>query len=251
MAAPPLALADTNGTIAPGAPDAPEPALSMRGVGFRYPATGFALVVEAFSLPAGGRVFLRGPSGSGKTTFLSLATGLLAADGGAIHVAGQAMPRGGAGRDRLRAGAIGVIHQQFNLLPYLDVVANVTLPLAFSPERRARAGDADAGARALLSRLGVPAELHRTRASRLSVGQQQRVAIARALLGAPPLVVADEPTSALDVDARDAFLDLLFESVERSGAALLMVSHDPAIGRRFPARHDLREIATVVQAEAA
>ena len=91
-------------------------ALSMREVAFRYPATGFALTVADFVLPAGAHAFLRGPSGSGKTTLLGLAIGLLAADAGVVEVAGRSMPARAAGRDRLRADAVGVIHQQFNLL---------------------------------------------------------------------------------------------------------------------------------------
>ena len=218
------------------------PALSMRDVLFRYRATGFSIHVPSFDLERGGRVFLRGPSGSGKTTFLSLATGLLRADGGTVAVGGEPMPRGAARRDRLRADRIGVIHQQFNLLPFLDTLSNVLMPFAFG---RSRENAGDEAARDLLSRLGVPEALHGAKAGTLSVGQQQRVAIARALVGAPALVVADEPTSALDTDARDAFLDLLFDNVARAGASLLMVSHDEAIGRRFDRRHDLGDIATV------
>ena len=218
--------------------------LRMRDVAFAYPSTGFALHVDAFALAPGEAVFLRGPSGSGKTTFLSLATGLLAADGGEIVVAGRPMPKGAAGRDRLRAEAIGIIHQQFNLLPYLDTVSNVVLPFAFGGGSSVLS-EIEERARALLERLGVPPALHGAPARALSVGQQQRVAIARALLRRPALVVADEPTSALDVEARDAFLDTLFASVADAGSALLMVSHDPAIGQHFARSLDLREIARV------
>ena len=240
---------DRGGATDDVAPATGNVALAMRDVAFRYPSTGFGLDVAAFDLAAGEAAFLRGPSGSGKTTFLGLATGMLEADAGEIAVAGRPMPARPAARDALRAEAIGVIHQQFNLLPYLDTLSNVTLPLAFG--RGTDIAGADEAARALLGRLGVPEALHRVPARRLSVGQQQRAAIARALLGAPRLVVADEPTSALDVDARDAFLDLLFESAGAAGAALLMVSHDPAIGARFDRRLDLREIATVTDGSAA
>ncbi len=212
----------------------------MYDVAFRYPGTGFALSVPHYTLDTGEAAFLRGPSGSGKTTLLGLATGLLAADTGEIRVAGRDMPSRAAGRDRLRADAIGVIHQQFNLLPYLDTLSNVLLPAAFGR------GAADpARAVDLLERLGVQSALHGAPARALSVGQQQRVAIARALIGTPRLIVADEPTSALDTEARDAFLDLLFESARAAGAALLMVSHDPAIGRRFARADDLRDIARI------
>ena len=113
----------------------------------------------------------------------------------------------------------------FNLLPYLSAVDNVLLPLGFAPERRRRAGPGDGEARRLLARLGV-AEVADEPAASLSVGQQQRVAAARAMIGAPQIVVADEPTSALDTDTQDAFLALLFAELDRTGASLLMVSHD-------------------------
>ena len=233
----------------PPAASASPAALAMRAVAFRYPSTGFGLTVPEFALGDGASAFLRGPSGSGKTTFLGLATGLLAADGGEVTVAGAPMPSRPSARDALRAEAIGVIHQQFNLLPYLDTLSNVVLPLAFG--RGAAGLDAADRARGLLDRLGVPARLHRAPARRLSVGQQQRVAIARALMGRPRLVVADEPTSALDTDARDAFLDVLFDCVREGRAALLMVSHDPAVGARFDRALDLREIASVTVGEGA
>jgi putative ABC transport system ATP-binding protein len=132
----------------------------------------------------------------------------------------------------------------FNLVPYLSVVGNVTLPLKFSAARRkAVGGDADAEARRLLGRLGLmdDAMLER-RVSDLSVGQQQRVAAARALIGAPEIVIADEPTSALDADARDRFITLLSEEAARTGAALLFVSHDASLARLFDRAVDLAEI---------
>ena len=221
--------------------------LLMRGVAFRYASTGFGLEVDRFRLGPGESVFLRGPSGSGKTTFLSLATGLLLANRGAVEIDGRTMPRSAARRDALRADRIGVIHQQFNLLPYLDTETNVLLPVAFG--RDASAGPDEA--RRMLGALGVPENLFGAPAGTLSVGQQQRVAIARALLGRPALVVADEPTSALDTDARDVFLALLFDAVREAGSALLMVSHDPAMAGRFDRALDLREIANVTTAKAA
>ncbi|MEM8823624.1 MAG: ATP-binding cassette domain-containing protein [Pseudomonadota bacterium] len=213
-------------------------ALELRDVEFRYPSTGFALSVPAFTLGAGERVLLRGPSGSGKTTLLALAAGLLAADRGTIRVDDRTMPTRLAACDRLRAETIGIIYQQFNLLASLDTLSNVLLPTAFG-RRRVEAGTAID----LLDQLGIPSQLHAAPAGRLSVGQQQRVAIARALIGAPPLILADEPTSALDPDSRDAFLEVLFDTVAAAGAALLLVSHDAAISHRFPRVHDLRDIA--------
>ena len=224
-----------------GFDDPNSPTLSLNGVGFSYPGGGFYLSIENFGLAAGEKVFLRGPSGSGKTTFLSLATGLLEASSGSVKIAGKEMPKSASGRDALRADAIGIIHQQFNLLPYLTTIDNVMLPVAFG--REMNAGDMEQAASSLLKRLGILEPLHSARSSALSVGQQQRVAIARALLGRPALVVADEPTSALDADTRDAFLEVLFDCVDDAGSALLMVSHDAAIGERFERSANLTDIA--------
>ncbi len=218
------------------------PTLSISDVSFAYGASGFTMQVDTFGIVPGQSVFLRGPSGSGKTTFLSLATGLLAAQSGEIAIGGTPMPTRPAARDALRADRVGIIHQQFNLLPYLDTLSNVLLPLAFG---RTVGRDAESAARDMLDRLGLPELLWKAPARTLSVGQQQRVAIARALIGKPALIVADEPTSALDVETRDAFIDVLFAQVEAAGSALLMVSHDPAIGARFDHAYDLRDIARV------
>lgn len=194
-------------------------------------------------------MLLLGESGSGKSTLLSLICGTVAADAGRIAVAGTDL-RGlsGPARDRLRAEKIGVIFQQFNLLPFGSVLDNILLPLRFAPARRRRAGDAASQAQALCQALRLPDEVLQARAGTLSVGQQQRVAVARALIGAPPLVVADEPTSALDATSQEAFLDLLFDQTRESGAALLMVSHDPRLASRFDRVVELRDLVTRAQA---
>lgn len=138
----------------------------------------------------------------------------------------------GGRRDTLRAEQIGMIFQQFNLLPFGSVLDNIVLPLRFAPERRGRVGDPKAEARALCGALGIPDVLE-MKASALSVGQQQRVAVARAMIGRPPIIIADEPTSALDETSQAAFLDLLFDQVGQHGTTLVMVSHDPRLGDRF------------------
>ncbi|MDW4498855.1 ABC transporter ATP-binding protein [Sulfitobacter sp. D35] len=210
-------------------------ALTLADVAFAWPGRGgFSLSCPSFELPTGKTVLLLGESGSGKSTLLSLVCGIVAADEGEVRVCGTDLGtlRAGA-RDRFRAEQIGVIFQQFNLLPYARVIDNILLPLRFAPERRGRAGDATAAAAELCGALGLPEDAAHTPAGRLSVGQQQRVAVARALIGAPPLIVADEPTSALDAGSQDAFLNLLFSQVRKAGASLLMVSHDERLGERF------------------
>ncbi|RTL71396.1 MAG: ATP-binding cassette domain-containing protein [Hyphomicrobiales bacterium] len=212
--------------------------VAVSDLAFAWARGGFALDVKAFSLAKGRCVLLLGPSGSGKSTFLGLLCGILTPREGRIEILGQDIARLSASRrDAFRAEHIGVIFQMFNLLPYGNVIDNVVLPLSFAPQRRARvaaAGGAEAEARRLLGRLGLPEDVVGGRTvANLSVGQQQRVAAARALIGAPELIVADEPTSALDRDRQAAFLDLLFEQAGEAGATLIMVSHDETLGPRF------------------
>ncbi|MBA4226990.1 MAG: methionine ABC transporter ATP-binding protein [Hyphomonas sp.] len=219
-----------------------DPVIDIEGLRFAWKSGPQVLDIDAFRVEAGERVFLRGPSGSGKSTLLGLIAGVLQPQAGRISVLGQDMNKLPAPRrDRLRADRMGVIFQMFNLVPYLSVTGNVLLPLRFSPARRKAAGnDPQAEARRLLARLGLQDEsLLERRVSDLSVGQQQRVAAARALIGSPSLVIADEPTSALDADARDRFINLLSEEVERSGASLLFVSHDASLAGLFTRAADL------------
>jgi putative ABC transport system ATP-binding protein len=143
----------------------------------------------------------------------------------------------GAARDAFRADHFGIIFQMFNLVPYLSVIDNVTLPCRFSARRRRHVearGGAEREARRLLQDLDLTEEAQSPHAvARLSVGQQQRVAAARALIGQPEIVLADEPTSALDADRREAFLRLLFQECETERATLLFVSHDRSLQGLF------------------
>ncbi|MFC4728339.1 ABC transporter ATP-binding protein [Coralloluteibacterium thermophilus] len=230
------------------AASAPAPALRVEGLVFGWPRGDWRLRVPALALAPGERVFLHGPSGTGKSTLLNLIAGTLVPQQGRVEVGGapmSALP--GHRRDRLRADRIGVLFQQFNLLPFLSPVENVLLPCRFSALRRERAvarfGSLEAAAATLLDHLGLGARAVGDRqAMALSVGQQQRVAAARAVIGGPDLVIADEPTSALDADARDDFLSLLFAECEAAGSALLFVSHDLALAARFARSESLARL---------
>ena len=203
------------------------------------------------SLAAGETLLLLGESGSGKSTLLSLVCGTIAPQTGRIRVAGTDLTAlSGAARDQFRAEQIGVIFQQFNLLPFGSVADNICLPLRFAPERRRRAGNASIEVATLLAALNLPLGIRTDRARNLSVGQQQRVAVARALIGQPPLIVADEPTSALDADTQAAFLDLLFAQIEANGQSLLMVSHDSRLKDRFDSAVRMEDIADIERAAA-
>ena len=192
--------------------------------------------IERLRIAAGERVFVRGASGSGKSTLLSLVAGVVTPQAGSIQVLGCDMGAlSSSQRDRFRADHIGFIFQMFNLIPYLSVLENVTLPCGFSQRRRAAARPSVAAeAVRLLEHLDMATtDVLRRPVTELSVGQQQRVAAARALIGAPQLVIADEPTSSLDADRRRAFIDLLFRECAREQAALLFVSHDASLAPLF------------------
>jgi putative ABC transport system ATP-binding protein len=215
----------------------------------------FALSIKNFVLPPKKRMLLVGPSGSGKSTFLSLLAGIVTPDEGRVEILGtNTSTLSSSARDRFRAEHFGIIFQMFNLLPYGSVIDNVILPLSFGAKRRARvleSGNAEAEAQRLLSSLGLEgSDFRGIPASRLSVGQQQRVAAARALIGRPEIIVADEPTSALDRNRQIAFLDLLFSEVSAAGSALIMVSHDEALGSRFDTVVRFDEIARAERAGA-
>lgn len=226
--------------------------LSLKDVGFRWPGrVGFSLSVPALSVAKGETVLLLGESGSGKSTLLSLICGTVLPDSGTIMAAGRDVTNlSGGARDKFRAEQIGVIFQQFNLLPFGSVSDNILLPLRFAPMRRKRAGDAPVEAARLCTALGLPPDVIKAKANVLSVGQQQRVAVARALIGQPPLIIADEPTSALDAGSQAAFLDLLFAQTATHTTSLLMVSHDPRLGDRFDRVIRMEDIAHIERATA-
>lgn len=226
-----------------------ERVVELAGVQFGWsPGAAVVVDIEHLHVDRGERVFLRGPSGSGKSTLLSLLAGVATPGAGRLTVLGHQLGAlDGAQRDRFRADHIGFIFQMFNLIPYLSVVENVTLPCRFSRRRRDHAmqagGSVQSEALRLLGHLdmGAPDLLQRP-VTDLSVGQQQRVAAARALIGAPELVIADEPTSALDADRRAAFIDLLFRECERGRAALVFVSHDAGLAGRFDRTIEFRDV---------
>ncbi|MCG6118097.1 MAG: ATP-binding cassette domain-containing protein [Aquimonas sp.] len=223
----------------PASSPAAATALEIQALRFTWPGAAAAtLDIPEFRLTAGERVFLAGPSGSGKSTLLGVIAGTLRPQAGRLAVAGcDSGALSQRRRDRLRADHIGVIFQQFNLLPFLSTLDNVLLAARFSKRRAARAASRDGSPRAsalrLLGGLGIGADLLGRAAAQLSVGQQQRVAAARALLGAPELILADEPTSALDADRRDEFINLLLGECADAGTALLFVSHDRGLVPRF------------------
>ena len=222
-----------------------KPVLKLRNVFFRWPVrSSFSLSLADLTVSYGEKLLLLGASGTGKSTLLSVISGTLLPDQGSVEIAKTEITNlSASARDRFRAEQLGVIFQQFNLLPFGSVADNILLPLRFAPIRRNRVKDAKSEVARLCAALGLPVDIGREKASSLSVGQQQRVAVARALIGHPPLIIADEPTSALDINSQDAFLDLLFTQAQTQGTSVVIVSHDERLGPRFDRILHMEEIA--------
>ncbi len=200
-------------------PGTPDPVRVLRGINLE--------------LAAGGTLALTGESGSGKSTLLHLVAALDAPDGGTLRVAGADVARlDDAKRARLRRETVGVVFQQFNLIPSLDVAAN----LAFHARLAGRRDPS--WEEVLIRRLGLEAQVAKY-PEQLSGGQQQRVAIGRTLAARPRLVLADEPTGNLDEETGAGVLDLMLELVAETGAALLMVTHSAALAARLGRRAHL------------
>jgi putative ABC transport system ATP-binding protein len=219
--------------------------LQVRDVSKAYrTADGAQPVLDSvsFDLAAGDTLALTGESGSGKSTLLHLLGGLDAPDSGRIEIDGTDIAGlDDAARSEIRRGTVGLIFQQFNLIPSLDVRANLTF------HARLAGRDApDVGA--LAARLGLSDHLRRY-PEQLSGGQQQRVAIGRTLAARPRLVLADEPTGNLDEATGDAMLTLMRQMTRETGAGLLLVTHSDRLAGMLDARLHLR--AGRVQAPAA
>ena len=202
------------------------PLVSLRNIAKSYRRGGQAIPVLSgisFDIASGEFLALMGPSGSGKSTLLNLIAGIDRPSGGSLTVGGVDI--GALSEGELaawRAENIGFIFQFYNLMPVLDALENVELPLLLTPlsrrERRERAELA-------LDMVGLSDRLAHTPAE-LSGGQQQRVAIARAIVTDPRIIVADEPTGDLDATSAQSIMHLLMRLNKELGKTLIMVTHD-------------------------
>lgn len=201
--------------------------------------------ISSLQIPSGQSVMIFGQSGSGKSTLLGLMCGTLNAQSGSISIDDRPLGDMSAGqRDAIRADHFGIIFQQFNLLPFLNGLENILLPLQFSRRRSKRTGNAMNEAIRLTEALALSLDnVKKNRADQLSIGQQQRVAAARALIGTPEIIIADEPTSALDESSKNAFIKLLTEQAKISESTLVMVSHDRSLGRYFDRTIELEQLS--------
>jgi putative ABC transport system ATP-binding protein len=218
--------------------EVPVPLLTARDLTKSFPGeAGRTEVLRgvSLSLDPSETLALTGESGSGKSTLLHLLAGLDRPDGGRIDFDGQDIA---ALDDRGRAGyrreVVGIVFQQFNLVPSLDVAGNLALQARL-------AGRHDPGwLGALAEQLGLAPQL-KSYPEQLSGGQQQRVAIGRALAARPRLVLADEPTGNLDEATGDAVMAVMTDLVRDSGAALLMVTHSTRLAARLDRRLHLAQ----------
>ena len=188
----------------------------------------------SLGLDAGQTLALTGESGSGKSTILHISAGLEVPDGGSLHLEGvEINGLGEAERANLRRSEIGIVFQQFNLIPSLTVEANIGFQASLAG-RRDKTFESE-----LVEELGLSDQLKQYPES-LSGGQQQRVAIARALAVRPKLLLADEPTGNLDESTSSAVLTAMLDLVGRTGAALMVVTHSAALAEKMDRRVRLK-----------
>ena len=181
----------------------------------------------SFDVRAGETVAVVGSSGSGKSTLLALLAGLDVPSSGVVRLGSESLfALDEDGRAALRGRLAGFVFQSFQLMPHLNALENVMLPLELAGR-----GDAERVARETLLRVGL-AERQRHYPKHLSGGEQQRVAVARAFAPQPKILFADEPTGNLDTITGATIIELLFELNRESGATLILVTHDDAIAAR-------------------
>lgn len=190
----------------------------------------------SLSLAPGAFEALMGPSGSGKSTFLHIAAGLISVNSGSLTIAGTCVSGlSDSAAARFRRQHIGVIFQNFNLVPSLSVAENIALPVALSRKKPDQKRISE-----LIERLGLTGKEHR-RPDELSGGERQRVAIARALFARPEVILADEPTGNLDMAAAHSLCQLLKELHSVEKCAILLVTHDPVVAATADKVHFLKD----------
>jgi len=211
--------------------------IAIRDLRFAWTDGPFQLQIPRLEIARGEAAVLAGPSSCGKTTLLNLICGILSPAAGLVEVAGTDLGRlSDADRRLFRLRNIGLVFQDFQLIDYLDVLGNVLLPCRIQPAVKLTPAIRERGLD-LLNQVGL-ANFSQRPVTRLSQGERQRVALCRALLLNPLLLLADEPTGNLDPENSRRMVELLLQESRRSGATLIMVTHDhsllPMFDRTLP-----------------
>ena len=201
--------------------------LDLRRLTKSYPTGAGDLIVLkniSFALEQGATCSILGPSGSGKTTLLGLAAGLDQPTAGSVILNGIALAEISEDeRARVRNEYVGFVFQNFQLIPTLTALENVTVPMELRGDRSARGLGLD-----LLQRVGL-AERGAHYPAQLSGGEQQRVALARAFINRPKILFADEPTGNLDAETSQGVIEIMLDLNTTAGTALVLVTHDPDV----------------------
>ncbi|MGV3490595.1 MAG: ABC transporter ATP-binding protein [Devosia sp.] len=210
------------------------PVIDARGVNLHLQSGGSPLHILKdvdLTISGGEVVAVVGPSGSGKTSLLMVLSGLEQATAGAVHVAGTDIAR--LNEDQLavfRRNNVGILFQNFHLIPSLTALENVALTLEIADPSMPWPKIRDRAAKALAD-VGLGTRIDHL-PSALSGGEQQRVGLARAMVGEPKLLLADEPTGNLDQETGAQVIALMFALSRERGTAILLITHDPALAAR-------------------
>jgi len=216
-----------------------EPMVLLDGVELKLDSeAGSVNILKGINLEiaAGETVSVVGPSGSGKTSMMMLIGGLERQTGGRVQVAGHDLSTlDEDGLARFRRDNVGIVFQNFHLVPTMNAVENVAIPVEL-----AGMDNAFDRARAALSSVGLEHRLSHY-PGQLSGGEQQRVALARAIVAEPRLILADEPTGNLDGGTGDSVIELLFSLRAEHGATLILITHNPALAEQCGRVIDLQD----------
>lgn len=208
--------------------------LSLQNVGFSYNKSTKVLQGISYEFEKGRVYAIVGRSGAGKTTLLSLLSGLASPTEGSILFEGKDVKK--IDRYQYRSRYVGVVFQQFNLLPHLTAVENVELSMRASGKK---INNKRKHATELLDKVELDEDLAKRRILKLSGGEQQRVAIARALSYDPDIILADEPTGNLDLTTQEEIMDIFQHLAKEENKCIIIVSHSPEVANSVDEVYEL------------